>query len=145
MFIGTEEEHLELKEVERVTDDLPTRGDVRLEVSVRLRDFSGRTPSVWLDRAALERFVEELRELVETRKSAAKIEAMSPGEFSVELRPNGPVGHFEMAVVLGRGWYGAQQTHWITQVSGGLDVDPSELPVILRAFEAMIASRHIGS
>lgn len=137
MYVGRDEEHLELQELERVPAHLPTAGDVRLAVSLRLQEFSGGYDGVWVARPALKRFVEQLDVLLRTRKSTARIEAMSPGEFSMELRPVGQLGHYEVRVLLGRHQYSGT-TSWPTALSGGFELGPSDLPVILAAFESML-------
>lgn len=140
IFIGRDDEHLELEEMERVPTQLPTPGDVQVKVTLRLQDFRGSYSNVWLSKPDLERFVEDLELLVETRKTTAKLNGMSPGEFSLELRPYDSLGHFEASVQLGRHQYSGP-TYWPTVLSGGFEVEPSDLVSILAGFRALLVPR----
>jgi hypothetical protein len=140
VFIGRDREHLELEEMERVPQHLPTPGDVRVNVNLRLQEFRGSYSNVWLSRPDLEKFVEQLKLLIKTRKTAAKLEAMSPGEFCFELRPYDSLGHFEASVQLGRHQFSGP-TYWPTVLSGGFEVDPSELESILAGFRTFLEPR----
>lgn len=137
IFIGRDEEHLELEEMERVPKHLPTPGDVRVKVTLRLQDFRGSYPNVWLSKLGLERFVGELKLLVETRKTKAKLNAMSPEEFSLELRPYDTLGHFEASVRLGR-CQDSGATYWPTMIAGGFEIKPSQLQSILASFQSLL-------
>ena len=137
IFIGRDEEHLELEEMERVPKHLPTPGDVRVKVTLRLQDFRGSYPNVWLLQPDLERFVGELKLLVETRKTKAKRNAMSPEECSLELRPYDSLGHFEASVRLGRCQYSGP-TYWPTMIAGGFEIEPNQLQSILSSFQSLL-------
>jgi hypothetical protein len=143
IFIGRDEEHLELEEMERVPLYLTTPGDVRVKVNLRLQEFRGSYSNVWLSKSDLERFVGQLKLLVETRKTTAKIEAMSPGEFSFELRPYDSLGHFEASVQLGRHQFSGP-TYWPTAISGGFEIEPSDLVPILAGFQALLEPQGPG-
>lgn len=138
MFIGRHHEHLELEEVERIPDHLPTPGDVRVRATVKLQDFGGSYAGVWLARSELSKFVDQLRTVVETRRGTATLEAMSPGEFTIELRSLDSAGHFEVRVRVGRHQYSGR-TNWPTMVAGGFEVEPDQLPSVLAAFESLLS------
>lgn len=77
---------IELELLERLPDSAPTPGDVRLRVT--LRPEGGETASydgVWLARPELEAFVVELQEWLAIAEGSPRVEALSPGEFSLEL------------------------------------------------------------
>ena len=137
IFIPRDEEHRVMEETERVPLGLPTSGDVRVKINLRLQEFRGSYPNVWLSKPELERFVGQLKLLVETRKASAKIDAMSPGEFSFELRPYDSLGHFEASVQLGRRQFSGP-TYWPTIISSGFESAPSELVSILAGFQALL-------
>lgn len=137
MFAGTEDEHLELTELERIPNDKPTPGDVRLQASVRLKEFSGRYSSVWLAKPDLEEFVADLQQLVESRRGKVRLQSLSPDEFWVEIRSVDSLGHFELEVQLKRYQYSGP-TYWPTTVSGGFEVEPTQLPSILSGFRAFL-------
>jgi len=140
MFIGRYEEYLELEELERVPEHLPTPGDLRVRATLRLQQFSGSYSDVWLARPELAKFVEELKSLVDTQQGKAKLEAISPDEFSLELRPAGSLGHFEASVRLGRHQYSGS-TYWPAMIAGGFEIEHSQLQSILTAFQALLLPR----
>ena len=139
MFIGREEEHLELEELERVPEHLPTPGDLRVRATLKLQQFSGSYSDVWLAQSDLVRFVEQLKSLVDTQQGAAKLEAMTPDEFSLEIRPAGSLGHIEASVRLSRHQYSGP-TYWPTMLSGGFEIEPRQLESTLSSFEALLMS-----
>ena len=57
IFIGRDEEYLELEEMEKEPLHFPTAGDVRVKVNLRLQEFRGNYSNVWLSKPDLERFV----------------------------------------------------------------------------------------
>ncbi|MHC4505435.1 MAG: WapI family immunity protein [Planctomycetota bacterium] len=102
MRIGTATEHLQLLEVERAGEDLPTPGDVRVSVSLRLPDLQVSSSAVWLEREAIQRFADDLSRFAETRKGHARLEAMSPDEFTLEIAASDELGHYSLAVKMSR-------------------------------------------
>ena len=52
---------LELTPLERIPDDLPTPGDVRLYIKVDMGVFAGAHDGVWVGKGALESFAAVLR------------------------------------------------------------------------------------
>ena len=137
MFIGRDDEHLELEEIERVPDHLPTPGDVRVRATVTLQDFAGSYDGIWLSHSDLSNFVKQLRTVVQTRKGTAKLEAMSPGEFTMEVRSVDAAGHFEASVRVGRQQYSGR-TYRPAMVTGGFEIEPDQLPLVLAAFESLL-------
>jgi hypothetical protein len=140
MLIGNESEHVELVELERLPAHLPTPGDVRVKATVTLQQFSGTYSEVWFEQPVLVAFMEQLKALVESRKGTAKLESMGPDEFALELRSMETPGDYEASVRLGRYQYSGP-TYWLTTISGGLEIDPKQLPSVLAGFQAMIDPR----
>jgi hypothetical protein len=136
--IGREDEYLEIEQLERVSSSLPASGDVRVRVSVRLQRFLGSYGSVWVGKSDLEHFVEQLRVVERSRKGNARLEALSPHEFRLELRQLGSLGHFEVAVQLGRYQYSGR-IYWPICLSGGSEIDPDELGSLRSGFEALLS------
>ncbi len=136
MRIGSEKEYIEIIEHERMPDDTPTPGDVRIKVRVRLKEFSGSYEDVWLEKLELDNFLSVFTKLVETRNGKARINSMSPDEFWVEFRPIDRAGHFEVEVQLKRFQYSGP-TYWPTIVAGGFEFDPTTLPEIEKAFKKL--------
>ena len=84
---------LELILLERIPDDLPTPGDVRLYVKVEAFGFTGAHDGVWVGKGALEGFAAALRVLERTREGEAVLESMSPGEFVLRVYSVDRAGH----------------------------------------------------
>jgi hypothetical protein len=137
MLVGTADEHLELTELERAGNETPAQGDVRMQVRVRLKDFSGQYSGVWLAKPDLERFVADLQQLVENRRGKVRLESLTPGEFWVEIRSVDALGHFELEVQLKRYQYSGP-TCFPTAVSGGFEIDPTQLLSTLSGFRAFL-------
>ena len=140
IYIGRDDEHLQLEAMEWVPAHHPMPGDVRVQVTLRLQDFCGSYSGVWLSKPELERFLKELESLEDSRKATARLDAVSPNEFSLELRPYGHLGHFEASVLLGRHQFSGPSC-WPTTLCGGFEVDPAGLPSILSGFRALLVPR----
>ena len=94
---------VELELLERLPDDSPTPGDVRLRVALRPEgapavDYD----EVWLERPELEAFVVELEEWLSIAEGSPRIEAMSPDELEVEVTTGQGGDAAELRVRLGR-------------------------------------------
>ena len=127
---------VELTVLERIPDDLPTPGDVRLRVRVEAEDFAGLSDQVWIEKAVLDQFVEEVRELERTRNGEATLESMSPGEFVLRLRSVDRAGHLAVNGQLKRVTYGVevheQRLHF------GFDVDSAAVGALVQALRTEI-------
>ena len=137
MRIGTDVEHVDLVVLERSESSIATRGDVRIKVTVTLRDFSGAYDSVYLDQSTLAGFLEAITDMERTRSGSAELKSMSPNEFSLQVRSRDSLGHFVVEVALQRFQYSGP-TYWPTTVSGGFELDPTELPRLAQQFRALI-------
>ncbi|WP_057634084.1 WapI family immunity protein [Stenotrophomonas humi] len=137
MRIGTETEHTDLVVLERVPVGVPNEGDLRVQVSVTLGAFCGTYDYVWLEQAALAEFVERLTSLERSRSGEALLQSLSPDEFSFKLRSRDNSGHFVAEVSLQRYQYSGP-IYWPTNVSGGFELEPTELPKIVSQFRALV-------
>ena len=125
---------IELIVLERIPDDLPTPGDVRLRVRVEVEGFAGFSDRAWIEKAVLHRFVEGVQELERTRKGEATLESMSPGEFALQLRSVDRAGHLAATGQLKRVTYGAevheQRLHF------GFDLDSGTVSAFVQALRS---------
>ncbi|WP_425493874.1 WapI family immunity protein [Lysobacter gummosus] len=133
MRIGCELEHVSITLLERCPRQTPTEGDVRVHVAVVLGEFCGAYDSIWLERPVLAKFVEDLRGLELTRAGEATLQSMSPGELTLKFRSRDNLGHIVVEVLLQRFQYSGP-TYWPVVVSGGFELDPTDLPRILKQF-----------
>ena len=136
MRIGTEPQHVDIDVLERTSVGAPNEGDVRVQVDIALGKFGGSYDSVWLEGPKLDAFVEGLVQLERNRCGEALLSSTSPDEFTLKLRSRDSLGHIVVEVVLQRHQYSGP-TYWATKVSGGFELDPTELPVIVRQFQEL--------
>ena len=91
---------LELLATEVVPRDIPSAGDVRLEVRASVDSFSGAT-SCWVQADEMAAFASALSQLSESFQGSAQLHSISPGEFALSLTPINPRGyvlvHIELA------------------------------------------------
>src|SRR5258705_6881732 len=77
---------LEIELLERGTMPGRDQGALRLAVSVRSGDFSGRYDQVWIDDDEWRTFTTALARLERARSGAASVSSMSPGEFDLTIQ-----------------------------------------------------------
>jgi len=138
MEIGKNKEYISIIELERISDDLPTPGDVRLKVSVCIKEFAGSYEDVWIEKDELKRFLLDLIKLEETREGEARLESMSPDEFWMEFRTIDRAGHMGVEVQLKRFQY-SESKLWPRMVVGGFEFDVSTLPQLVREFKKLLS------
>lgn len=136
MIIGTEENHIEIVELERVPEGVPNAGDLRVLTSIKLREFTGKYDSIWIEEPTLHDFIKKLESVEQSRSGTAKLESCSPDELTIEIRSRDTHGHFVAVVSLSRRQY-SDPTYWKTSVSGGFELDPSTLPIIVNSFKKL--------
>ena len=85
---------------------------VRVQAHVHMQAgsvISATQERIWLDQAAINRFVRQWEVLDETRNGEARLDSMSPQVLVVKLRPVDRLGHCAAEVELG--WRTMSQ-HW---------------------------------
>jgi hypothetical protein len=137
MRIGSDKEHVDLLALERSPSGAPLE-HIRVKVTVTLQEFLGTYDSVYLELPALAEFIKSLTRLEHTRSGEAELQGMSPGEFSLKLRSRDNLGHLVVEVMLQRYQYSGP-TYWPTKVSGGFELEPTDLPKIVNQFRALVA------
>lgn len=136
LHIGTAQEFIELTEIERYPPGSPCEGDVRVCVKVAFKAFGGEYDSVWLEKSALQTFIQELSILEDRRTGSARLESIGPKEFELTIRSRSGLGHMEVEASLSRFQYSGS-TNWPTSVSGGFELEPDTLPSILFLFRKL--------
>jgi hypothetical protein len=137
MKIGTEKEYIELLEIERTPSGIPCAGDVRIDVSIQLQEFSGHYSEVWLEFTEIEKFLIELHELNDSRNGNASIVSMSPDEFFLEIRASDNLGHMEIKTILQHYQYSGEKQRSV-KVSGGFHVDPVAISQLISGIKSLI-------
>ncbi|MBO6935252.1 MAG: hypothetical protein JJ863_09755 [Deltaproteobacteria bacterium] len=110
--------------------------DLLLEVTARIDGFQGFV-EVWVETAAWADFVHALTQLEATRRGAATIESISPGELTLTLRSTDAAGHMTASGQLRRD--GAEAK--LSMAFGPCALDPSLLPELVR-LSRQLAKRH---
>lgn len=123
MKIGSDNEFIELVELERNPKRTLCAGDIKLQVNLKLQDFNGTYSGVWLE--ALE----------ESRKGSARITSMSPEEFILEIRSSDNLGHLEIKTQLHRHQYSGPK-YWPIYLRGGFEVQPDTIRQLMSCFKA---------
>lgn len=136
MKIGSDEEYVEIEKLERNPEGAPCAGDVKVRVALCLQAFSGSHRGVWFALPEMERFISELEMLDAKRSGSARILSMSPGEFALEIRASGPLGHMEMEVQLQRRQYSGPRC-WPTYLKGGFEAKPETARQLVSCFKAL--------
>ncbi len=138
MIIQDRANAIELTLLERLPDDLPTPGDVRLRVKVEAEGFAGLS-EVWIEKATLERFTRDLLALERTRDGEAVLKSVSPDAFVLRLRSVDRAGHIAVSGQLGRITYGLkayeQRLHY------AFDLSSDMLGTWVEAFRTEIATQ----
>lgn len=138
MQIGTEGDRLELKELERLGPETQTPGDVRLDVTLVLKEFRGHYSEVWVAQPDLAQFVEHLRAVVTKDRYTARLESMSPGELILEMRAREVSGEHKLMITLGRHQF-CGDSYMPVSLSGGVAIESNQLDDVLKGFEAMLS------
>ena len=138
MKIGNYQEFISIIEQERLPDNTPTPGDVRLKVSVCIKEFSGSYENVWIDKDELKKFLLDFIKLEERREGRARLESMSPDEFWMEFRSIDRAGHVGVEVQLKRLQYSESEL-WPRMIAGGFEFDVSTLPQLVREFKKLVS------
>jgi hypothetical protein len=136
MVLRDGNDFIELKMAERTPEGLQGAGDVRFNARVQFSTFSAES-DVWVAAPALRSFVEQLREVERTRRGAASLTSMSPGELRLEIRATDSMGHVGAFGELGRWCRGTLPARFWSAVSFGIPFDPSLLAGILEEFEIL--------
>ena len=141
MRIGDATDYLELEVLEVLPPGLPSPGDVRVQATLRLRDFSGSFTEVWIEKPELERFTADLARFVESGSGEVRLQAMSPEELTLVLRWTDALRVSEgcadcsVEAHLGRYQYSGE-TPFQATLSGGFELDSAQLPALLSWFAA---------
>ena len=134
MKIGSNDEFIELKELERNPESAPCAGDINLQVNLKLQDFYGSCSGVWLETPAMEEFLRELESLEISRKGEAKIASMSPEEFILKIHSSDTLGHMEIETQLHRNQYSGSK-YWPIYLKGGFEVQSDTIKQLVLCFK----------
>ena len=116
---------LDVSIVSEETDELPSKGDVRISVLIKSNGFRGHN-DIWLDGENFDSFCRALIELETNRQGEAIIKSLSPGEFELTIGSLDSVGHIG---VWGKTGYHVMSPikNFFHAVEFGFEVEPSQL------------------
>jgi len=140
MKVGSNNEYLELNELERNSEGASCAGDINLQINLKLQDFYGSCSGVWLELPAMEEFLKELETLDLSRKGEAKITSMSPEEFILIIRSSDNLGHMEIETQLHRHQYSGPK-YWPIYLKGGFEIQPDMIKQLISCFKEFTSQK----
>jgi len=132
MRLDGDKSFLEIAVAELGPRGTPGDGDVLLNVTANVRNYSGADQS-WVVAAAWEGFLAELRALEARRRGRATLIGASPDDLTIEFFATDSAGH--MAVSGRLGW--TRSDGHRSELRFGFDFEPDRLPQVLRELEAI--------
>ncbi|HEX9056401.1 MAG TPA: hypothetical protein VF818_02625, partial [Ktedonobacterales bacterium] len=105
--------------------------------------FTGASKAVWFFRDAFEEFVRALRKFTNDHDGDLRIESINPGEAMLSIRQLDPARHVLAEAQVARGHYLCDR-YFYDRVCVTFELDPSQLPDIVRGLESVIAEANIG-
>lgn len=139
MRIGSDNEYIELEQLERIPEGIPCAGDINLKVSLILQEFRGSYSGVWLETPQVHEFIKQLEALDNGRICSAKITSMSPEEFVIEIRSSDDLGYVEIEAQLHRYQYSDHGSkYWPIYLRGGFEVQQETIKQLISCFKAFI-------
>ncbi|WP_018016484.1 hypothetical protein [Teredinibacter turnerae] len=136
MKIGSEEEYIEIEELERNPEGSPCAGDVNVRITLSLQAFAGVYDGVWIEQSVMKKFIVELEKLDEKRSGMARVSSMSPEEFVFEIRSSDSLGHMEIEVQLHRHQYSGPK-YWPIYLKGGFEAQPETIVQLMSCFKKL--------
>ena len=112
--------------------------DLHVEISANVGLYSVQGVKAWLEWPDIEAFISALRVLVRELKGEAKLIAMSPEDFQLEISNIDGLGHFGLNFAIGS-QYLAGNGHFKCGMQTGFEVELSDLELSLQWFDAVIS------
>lgn len=101
MRIETAPHFVELNITAVVPPGLPSEGDVRMEIKASINSFTG-FGSGWVEAREFEAFSKAVEQLFSSFQGSARLESISPGEFTLSLSPANSRGYVSVQVEISR-------------------------------------------
>lgn len=111
--------------------------DLYVEISATVGAYSVQGVKAWLEWPGIEAFISDLTVLVRELKGEAKLIAMSPEDFQLEISNLDELGHFGLNFAVGSE-YQAGNGHFTCGLQAGFEVELSDLELSLQWFDAVI-------
>lgn len=124
-------------DIQYVESEMIRDPSVVFSVVIQDKGFSGQNPNVWIRVSCLQQFIEELNEIENKRKGAARITGLSPNEFSLSIESINSRGYFMAAYQLERTLY-LENTYQKMYVGGRFDYNISDTNEVVKFFSKLI-------
>jgi hypothetical protein len=125
--------------IEFVESDMERYPSVCVKVQVKDRGFSGYNKSIWIVLDDFNKFIEQLKELDQSRRGTAELHSMSPGELSITIAPVDRAGHLMLKYCLSRTTIDGPFHEWISlSVTGRFDLDSTFFSNTVKQVEKFI-------
>ncbi|WP_429056741.1 hypothetical protein [Aeromonas jandaei] len=128
---------LSLKLLHATPSQNSSHPDLHVEISATVGAYSVQGVKAWLEWPDIEAFISALRVLVLELKGEAKLIALSPEDFQLEISNIDGLGHFGLNFVVGS-QYQTGNGHFKCGLQAGFEVELSDLELSLRWFDAVI-------
>jgi hypothetical protein len=112
---------------------------VKVAMTVQDGGFTGGNEPVYFFRDAFATFIEALEHFSRDHAGEARLESVNPGEAMLSIRPLDAARHVLAEAKVARGHYLRDHYYW-DRVLVAFELDPSQLPDIVRSLTAIIAS-----
>jgi hypothetical protein len=113
------------------TEELPSKGDVYLEIEITSNGYSGKN-DLWVLYADFKEFCNALIVLNEKRQGEAVLFGMSPNELEIRIHSVSSLGHIAISGYTGYEMIG-ENSSFLHQVKFGFEFDPSQLEKIVNS------------
>ncbi len=137
MRIRSESGLIELSVLERLSEDLPSAGDVRVLAKIAGYGATGSSSSSWIEREVLQAFVEALHAINAGHGEEAELHSMSPGDLEIRVRLTDGAGHIRVTASVGRTYALAAGGNANATAGLSLDIDRSHLRGIVEGAVAL--------
>ncbi len=110
---------------------------LKISVEIKLTEFSG-SSTAWISQDVLKSFANSLDELSRKRTGQVYLESMSPKHLQLAISPLDSVGHFLLEITVSK-HVPIDRKMVDHQVSGGFELDPGNLPELVREFKNLVS------
>jgi hypothetical protein len=102
-------------------------------IEFRSPNLSGKCRSPWFEHDAINKFISDLKKLLETRRGSASFESVSPGEFKFLVSNSDLLGHLEVKCEIKERHFDLNM-QWSVAIESRIEPDQGE--VLIGGFSA---------
>ncbi len=109
---------------------------IEFGVQVNTKYLNGGFISIWIQKDAIETFIEGLHQLDQTRKGAVLLTSMSPDELTLEVKALDGWGHLGVGIRVEQ--HNPSQVSYKNILQTGFEIDPTSLPSIIAQLKRIL-------